>query len=154
MTLDILSLRSERGIDYAELDQLLAAADFEAADRLTAKTLCQLAGAAASQRGWLYFTDVPMLPTEDLSIVDSLWRSHSENRFGYSIQRRLWLNLGRNWERLWTEIAWKAGNHWTRYPGEFTWDISAPEGHLPLTNQLRGVQVFTALLNHSAWDNL
>ena len=39
---------------------------------------------------------------------------------------------------------------WTRYPGSFTWSLEAPEGHLPLVNQLRGVRLMDALLSHPA----
>jgi hypothetical protein len=28
----------------------------------------------------------------------------------------------------------------------------APQGHLPLSNQLRGVQAYNALLSHPAWS--
>jgi GUN4-like len=67
------------------------------------------------------------------------------------VQRELWLSVGKNWEKLWTQIDWKNGNNWTRYPQGFTWDLSAPKGHLPLSNQLRGVRVMAALLSHPAW---
>ncbi|MEO8890989.1 MAG: GUN4 domain-containing protein, partial [Coleofasciculaceae cyanobacterium] len=33
----------------------------------------------------------------------------------------------------------------------FIWDLSAPRGHLPLSNQLRGVRPFAALMGHRAW---
>ncbi|NET49629.1 MAG: hypothetical protein F6K09_13095, partial [Merismopedia sp. SIO2A8] len=51
------------------------------------------------------------------------------------------------------KIGWKSGNSCTRYPNEFTWDISAPAGHLPLSNQLRGVRVMSSLLSHPAWTS-
>jgi len=63
----------------------------------------------------------------------------------------LWLAMGKNWEKLWSLIGWKQGNTWTRYPNEFIWDLTAPKGHLPLSNQLRGVRVISSLLNHPAW---
>lgn len=27
--------------------------------------------------------------------------------------------------------------YWTRYPSSFSWSLEAPEGHMPLINQLR-----------------
>ena len=45
-------------------------------------------------------------------------------------------------------MGWKLNGTWTRYPGSFTWSLSAPEGHLPLVNQLRGVRLMDALLSH------
>ncbi len=147
----ILPLQSEAGMDYAPLQQLLAEQKFEAGDRLTLEKLCQLAGPAAVRRKWLYFTEVDDLPIQDLQTIDRLWMLHSEGKFGYSVQRQLWLGGQQNWDALWPKIGWRDGKKWTRYPQEFIWDLTAPKGHLPLTNQLRGVQVMSALLNHPAW---
>lgn len=148
----VVPLTSTRAIDYYPLQQLLVRQDFEAADRLTIQKLCELAGAAAVQRKWLYFTEVEKFPTVDLQTIDALWQIHSEGKFGFSVQREIWLSVGKNWETFWTKIGWKAGNNWTRYPQEFTWELSAPRGHMPLSNQLRGVRVIAALLAHPAWS--
>lgn len=149
----IVPLHSDRQIDYTSLQQLLAKQDFLAADRLTLEKLCQLAGLEAVQRKWLYFTQVENFPITDLQTINSLWLIHSEGKFGFSVQRQAWLSLGKNWEKLWVKIGWKKGNNWTRYPNEFIWDLTAPKGHLPLTNQLRGVRVMSSLLSHPAWSN-
>ncbi len=149
----IVPLNSDRGIDYSQLQILLAQQDFETADRLTIEKLCELAGPLAIQRKWLYFTEVEKFPTTDLKTIDTLWQVYSEGKFGYSVQRELWLGVGKNWEKLWFQIGWKNGNNWTRYPQEFTWDLTAPRGHLPLSNQLRGVRVIAALLSHPAWNS-
>ncbi|NEN97744.1 MAG: hypothetical protein F6K50_20105 [Moorea sp. SIO3I7] len=148
----VVPLRSEAGIDYTPVQQLLVKQDFLAADRLTLEKLCELAGAAALQRRWLYFSEVDNFPITDLQTIDILWLIHSQGKFGFSVQRELWLSLGKNWEKLWPKIGWKTGNRWTRYPHEFIWDLSAPKGHLPLSNQLRGVRVFSSLLSHPAWS--
>jgi GUN4-like/ARM-like repeat domain, GUN4-N terminal len=148
----IVPLRSSAAIDYAPLQKLLAAQEFQAADKLTTEKLCELAGAGAVQRKWIYFTEVEQLPQEDLQTIDSLWIAHSQGKFGFSIQRELWLGMSKNWDKLWVKIGWKNGNNWTRYPGSFTWNLDAPRGHLPLSNQLRGVRVISSLLSHPAWE--
>ncbi len=148
----IVPLRSDRGVDYASLQGLLAKQEFQAADRLTLEKMCELAGDLAVQRKWLYFTEVANFPSTDLQTINLLWLVHSEGKFGFSVQRELWLGVGKNWERLWYQIGWKNGNNWTRYPQEFIWSLEAPRGHLPLSNQLRGVRVISALLNHPAWE--
>jgi hypothetical protein len=149
----IVPLRSEVGVDYLPLQQRLIQQDFLAADRLTLEKLCELAGPAALARKWLYFSEVENFPITDLRTLDTLWFIHSQGKFGFSVQRELWLSLGKNWEKLWPIIGWKTGNNWTRYPNEFTWDLSAPRGHLPLSNQLRGVRVIASLLSHPAWTS-
>lgn len=148
----VVPVRSERGLDYTPLQQLLAQCDFQAADKLTMQNLCQLAGPNAVQRKWLYFTEVDKLPIGDLQTIDRLWMVYSEGKFGLTVQRSIWLGVGKNWDKMWPKIGWKQGNNWTRYPNQFTWDLTAPRGHLPLFNQLRGVRVFEKLLSHPAWD--
>lgn len=147
----IVPLKSECGIDYNSLQQQLAIQDFQAADRLTLEKMCELAGPTAVQRKWLYFTEVGNFPISDLQTINQLWIVHSEGKFGFSVQREIWLGLSQNWENFWSKIGWKSGNNWTRYPNGFTWDISAPKGHLPLSNQLRGVRVIASLFSHPAW---
>jgi hypothetical protein len=149
----VVPLRSERGADYTELQQLLARQDFKAADRLTLQKLCELAGARAVLRKWFYFTEVDSFPIPDLLSINSLWLVHSEGKFGFSVQREIWLSQGQNWDKMWPKIGWKTGNSWTRYPNEFTWDLTAPRGHLPLSNQLRGVRAMEKLLSHPAWSS-
>jgi len=143
---------SAPGIDYQALQQCLVVQAFEEADRLTLQKLCELAGPLAVQRNWLYFTEVEGFPVEDLRTLDRLWRLYSLGKFGFSRQRQIWLGVGRNWDILWERIAWKREGHWTRYPSEFIWDLTAPAGHLPLSNQLRGVRAIASLLNHPAWS--
>ncbi|MEM1255490.1 MAG: GUN4 N-terminal ARM-like repeat domain-containing protein [Cyanobacteria bacterium P01_H01_bin.21] len=143
---------SDQGIDYQPLQTLLIAQKFEEADRLTLQKLCELAGPAAVERKWVYFTEVDSFSINDLRTIDQLWRVYSEERFGFSKQRELWLGLNQDWNRLWEKLAWKSGNIWTRYPNEFVWDVSAPIGHLPLSNQLRGVRMMEFLLSHPAWS--
>lgn len=149
-----ITLPSECQINYTEIQTALVQQKFELADRLTLQKMCELAGSAAAQRKWLYFTEVNGFPTVDLQTIDQLWFIYSEGRFGFSAQRKIWLSMGKDWEKLWPKIAWKEGNLWTRYPNGFIWNLEAPVGHLPLTNQLRGVRVMDALMNHSAWDSL
>ncbi|MBE9139165.1 GUN4 N-terminal ARM-like repeat domain-containing protein [Nodosilinea sp. LEGE 07088] len=147
-----LEMPSDQGIDYGLLQDLLIKQEFEAADRLTLAKLCELAGPTAEKRKWVYFTEVEQFPVVDLQTIDRLWLAYSEGKFGFSVQRRIWLSLGQNWDKLWPRLAWKDDNIWTRYPGGFVWDLSAPDGHLPLSNQLRGVRMMASLLAHPAWS--
>ena len=148
----MIPLQSSTGVDYRVLQRLLAQQKFEAADKLTTEKLCEVAGADAVKRKWIYFTEAKGLSAVDLQTIDALWLFHSEGKFGFSVQRDLWLGMGKSWDKLWVKIGWKNGNNWTRYPGAFTWDLTAPKGHLPLSNQLRGVQAISSLLSHPVWE--
>jgi hypothetical protein len=147
----VVPLKSDCGIDYKPLQQSLAKQEFEAADKITIQKMCEVAGTSAVQRKWLYFTDIDNFPVTDLHTINKLWLVHSEGKFGFSVQREIWLGQGKIWDNLWTKIGWKDGNNWTRYPNAFTWDLNAPRGHLPLSNQLRGVRVIASLFAHPAW---
>ena len=143
-----LQIESSEGIDYSELQSFLLNENFEEADRRTSAILRELAGPAAVRRGYVYFSEVPPMAGLDLVSLDRLWTVYSQGRFGFSTQARLLKGLDGNYVKLWPRIGWKVDGVWTRYPGAFTWSIDAPEGHMPLINQLRGVRLMDSLLNH------
>ncbi len=147
----IVALNSDRNVDYQPLQQLMVTQQWLEADKLNNLKLCEIAGETSLARKWIYFSEVNSLPKTDLQTINALWLAHSGGRFGYSIQREIWLASGKNWERFWPKLKWKDGFVWTRYPGAFEWNLDSPRGHLPLTNQLRGVQAMNALMNHPAW---
>lgn len=149
----LIDLNSFLKLDYQPLQELLMNQNFKEADKLTQIQLCQLAGLDVNQRKWLYFTDISNVPADDLFTVDMLWRLYSRGKFGFSVQRKIWLSNNCNWEKLWNGIGWKKEGMHCRYPDDFMWTIEAPKGHLPLFNQLRGVQVLSAVFNHIAWTS-
>ena len=145
-----LATVSARGLDYAPLQRALMAQQFEEADRITSSLLRELAGPEAIRRGYVYYSEVPPIASADLDSLDRLWVCYSRGRFGFSVQGKLLRSCNGRWELLWPKLAWKDAGRWTRYPGSFQWSIEAPEGHMPLVNQLRGVRLMDALLNHPA----
>ena len=145
-----LAVSSAQGVDYAPLQRALINGQFEEADRLTSAHLRQLAGADAETRGYVYYSEVAPMAAADLESLDRLWVVYSQGRFGFSVQLRLLRSLAGRWDQLWPRLGWKQAGVWTRYPNAFTWSLEAPEGHLPLVNQLRGVRLMDALLSHPA----
>ena len=145
-----LSVESAMGLDFVALQRDLLNQDFEAADRLTSCMLRELAGDAAVQRGYVYFSEVPAMQGVDLVGLDRLWTVYSQGRFGFTSQARLLTTLDGRFDQLWPRIGWKREGVWTRYPRSFTWSLEAPEGHMPLINQLRGVRLMDAVLKHPA----
>ncbi len=145
-----LATSSAVGVAYTALQAALAAQEFEEADRITSALLRRLAGSAAESRGYVYFSEVPPMSGADLDTLDRLWVCYSQGRFGFSIQGKLLRSCNGRWEQLWARLGWKLSGIWTRYPSAFTWSLQAPDGHMPLINQLRGVRLMDALLNHPA----
>eukprot|EP00270_Netrium_digitus_P012803 TRINITY_DN419_c0_g1_i2.p1 TRINITY_DN419_c0_g1~~TRINITY_DN419_c0_g1_i2.p1 ORF type:complete len:283 (+),score=45.85 TRINITY_DN419_c0_g1_i2:83-931(+) len=148
-------LESEAGVSYEALKNHLAAGEWEEADNETRRLLCVLAGEGAAKRKWVYFTEVQFIPSNDFLTIDSLWRAYSNDRFGYSIQRRMWKSMDRKWKPFFLKIEWTYGRNSTykKFPMDFTWDINAPVGHLPLTNALRGTQLLEKIFTHPAFSS-
>ena len=145
-----LTVESSVGLNYGPLQHELLNQSFEEADRITSQCLRELAGDAAVKRGYVYFTEVAPMSGVDLVSLDRLWTVYSQGRFGFTAQSQLLSALDGRYERLWPRIGWKCDGVWTRYPRAFTWSIEAPEGHMPLINQLRGVRLMDSLLKHPA----
>ena len=139
---------SENNIEYDQLQLKLLEQNFEEADRLTSKFLRILAGKLAENRGYVFYSEVNNISVTDLQTIDRLWTIYSTGRFGFSIQARILKSVGIRYELLWPKIGWKKDGYWTRYPSSFDWSLEAPDGHMPLVNQLRGVRLMDSILRH------
>tara|TARA_B100000700_G_scaffold89397_1_gene100887 strand:- start:2255 stop:2971 length:717 start_codon:yes stop_codon:yes gene_type:complete len=141
---------SDVGFDYSPLQRYLLKESFEDADRFTSSKLRELAGEKAVKRGYVYFSEVASIPSTDLSTLNKLWVVYSRGKFGFTVQAKILDSVGGRYDKLWPRIGWKKDGVWTRYPKAFNWSIEAPNGHMPLVNQLRGVRLMDSLLNHQA----
>ena len=141
---------SEVGFDYSPLQRYLLNERFEDADRFTSSKLRELAGEKAVKRGYVYFSEVELIPGIDLSTLNKLWIVYSRGKFGFTVQSKILDSVGGRYDKLWPRIGWKKDGIWTRYPNAFNWSIEAPNGHMPLVNQLRGVRLMDSLLKHQA----
>nr|ARW60521.1 hypothetical protein [Polysiphonia sp.] len=148
----IINLTKFTGVNYQHLQELLINKKFEEADKFTQKCLCELVKLKTNKKkNWLYFTDIQFIPKENLFILDLLWKTYSKGKFGFAIQKKIWLKNNKKWDKLWEKIYWTKNGVMKRYPQEFTWTMDAPEGHLPLFNQLRGTQTLLYLFNNIDW---
>jgi len=140
--------KSAIDLTYDDLQLNLLKQDFEEADRLTSAYLRKLAGKVAENRGYVFYSEVKDMPGEDLVTIDRLWNIYSQGKFGFSNQAKLLKSVGKRYDLLWLKIGWKKDGIWTRYPSSFCWSLKAPEGHMPLVNQLRGVRLMDSILRH------
>ena len=139
---------SERKINFDKLQLNLLEQNFEEADRLTSSILRELAGKVAEKRGYVFYSEVKNMSGKDLETIDRLWNIYSQGKFGFSIQAKLLKSVGKRYDLLWPRIGWKKDGIWTRYPSAFSWSLDAPDGHMPLVNQLRGVRLMDSILRH------
>jgi len=139
---------TEREINFDKLQLNLLEQNFEEADRITSSILRELAGKVAEKRGYVFYSEVKNMPGKDLETLDRLWKIYSQGKFGFSIQAKLLKSVGKRYDLLWPRIGWKKDGIWTRYPSAFSWSLDAPDGHMPLVNQLRGVRLMDSILRH------
>ena len=144
------STHSDKNINYYDLQFNLLEQNFEKADRLTSSYLRRLAGKLAEKRGYVFFSEVNNISGTDLQTIDRLWNIYSHGKFGFSIQAKILKSVDKKYELLWPKIGWKKDGFWTRYPDSFLWSLDAPDGHMPLINQLRGVRLMDSILRHPA----
>ena len=131
-------LLSARGIDYSELAELLKQQKWKEADELTYKVMLKVAN--RSSEGWLRTEDMDNFPCEDLRTIDGLWIDNSKGRFGFSVQAKIYRELGgtqkyneKVWKAFGDMVGWRsrgAFGSWIYYK-DVTFDLKAPEGHLP-----------------------
>ncbi|XP_060172104.1 tetrapyrrole-binding protein, chloroplastic [Lycium barbarum] len=146
---------------FTVLEQHLSAQDFRQADEETRRLLIVLAGEAATKRGYVFFSEVKFINASDLKEIDSLWRKYSDNKFGYTVQKKIWNKVNRDFTSFFIKVRWMKKLEITEvdqynyraFPNEFIWELNdeTPEGHLPLTNALRGTQLLSSILTHPAF---
>jgi hypothetical protein len=154
--LDEIPLESEAGMDYAPLRTCLSEADFRGADDETRALLIKLAGEGAVKRGWVYFTEVRTISVKDFKTMDALWKTASNGKFGFSVQKELWVQNSKRWDKFFKQIDWTRGPNanYVKWPMEFIYSMEAVKGHMPLTNALRGTQLFEEIMKHPAFEGM
>ncbi|KAL3507106.1 hypothetical protein ACH5RR_032488 [Cinchona calisaya] len=148
-------------ITFDLLEQHLSSKDFRQADEETRRLLIVLAGEAAQKRGYVFFSEVQFIAEDDLKIIDGLWRKYSENKYGYSVQKKIWNKVSKDFTKFFLKVGWMKKldteveqYNYRSFPTEFIWEMNdeTPEGHLPLTNALRGTQLLNSILSHPAFQ--
>jgi eukaryotic-like serine/threonine-protein kinase len=136
-----LQLKSSVGMDYRQLRNLLAARNWREADAETRRVM--LAVMKRVKEGWLDVEHIDNFPCEDLRTIDQLWVKYSKGRFGFSVQKRIYQSLGgkkeyneKIWEAFGEKVGWRKKGSWLSggkwlYYSDITFDITAPEAHLP-----------------------
>ncbi|KAJ4955778.1 hypothetical protein NE237_012561 [Protea cynaroides] len=148
-------------ISFDTLQHHLSSKDYRQADEETRRLLIVLAGEAAQKRGYVFFSEVQFISESNLQTIDKLWRQYSNNKFGYSIQKKIWEKVNKDFSNFFLKVGWMkkldteiVQYNYRSFPTEFIWEMKddTPEGHLPLTNALRGTQLLNRILSHPAFQ--
>jgi len=129
-----LKLKSARGVDYTRLRDLLAAGKWKEADMETRNVM--LKATKREKEGYFARKSMDNFPCDDLRTIDQLWVEYSQGHFGFSVQKKIWLEVGGKDDKT----IWKLGNYvgwrderwhsWLRYK-DLTFNMQARYGHLP-----------------------
>ena len=130
------NLESEKGIDYSQLERLLAAKNWRDADEETSVKMLEVMQQVS--RGYLSEEDIRKFPAKDLQTIDQLWVRHSHRRFGFSVQKGFWVKSGGKagvydadvWEKFGDRVGWRVNDQWVYY-SELNFTSKAMPGHLP-----------------------
>jgi hypothetical protein len=132
-----LLLKSSWGIDYTRLQQLLSQQKWQAANEETAQKMLEVMG--RSPHGYLREEDIHQFPHEDFLTLDTLWVKYSQNRFGFSIQKRIFETMHPEtpildydcFKSLIFRLGWTASPKDKEWLGGHIFALTAPPGHLP-----------------------
>ncbi|UNU22858.1 GUN4 domain-containing protein [Microcoleus vaginatus] len=131
-------LKSDRGVDYTNLRDLLAARRWKEADKETLRVILKAAG--SKEKGWLGISEsIEEFPCEDLRTIDQLWVKYSNGNFGFSVQKRIYQSLGGTtqedeeiWERFGDKVGWRKNDKWLYYNDLTFSEKNTAPGHLPV----------------------
>ena len=133
-------LVSAVGVDYTKLRDLLVAKDWKEADLETEKRMLEVAG--RESQGWLRVEDVENFPCQDLGTIDKLWVKYSGGKFGFSVQKQIYQDLGgtkdydeKVWESFGDKVGWRKGGSWLSY-SNLTFSEGHYMGHLPVGTEV------------------
>lgn len=124
---------------YGRLQNLLAAGNFWQADLETIAILLSISGAPNLEA--ITPNDVRRFPCHELRVIDILWTTYSQQRFGFSAQVQLYQSVGGSLDttiaqddsiivRLGEKVGWRKNNTWQKCD-DLDYTLNAPPGCHP-----------------------
>jgi hypothetical protein len=95
--------------------------------------------AKREDEGWLDEESINNFPCEELRTIDKLWVDNSRGKFGFSVQKKVWLDCGGVpgeydydvYRKFANQVGWRGDGEWLRYD-ELTFLLEISQlGHLP-----------------------
>lgn len=127
---------------FQTLERLLKDHQWRAADGETYRLMITTVGKEAGQ---LFAPeDLLTFPCNDLKAIDGLWVKYSDGKFGFSVQKKIYVECGAKldgkypevviWERFCDRVGWRLGGSYITYD-KVLYDTyeKANQGHLPFS---------------------
>ncbi len=150
----VINLQTQKfvdSIDYRLLENYLNSGRWKEADQLTFSIMLMLANCQDKQ--YLDVEDIQKFSFEELKLIDELWTLHSDNRFGFSVQNKIWKSEKvkgnphsgiKTFQIFGNCVGWRVeveelpdaageaeeGTLWLDY-NHLNFSLHAPSGHLP-----------------------
>ncbi|MGF1569222.1 MAG: GUN4 domain-containing protein [Nodosilinea sp.] len=127
---------------YAKLEELLKAQQWREADEETYRLMITTVGKEEGQ--WFDEEDLLNFPCDDLKTIDGLWVKYSDGKFGFSVQKQIYVDCGAKLDgkypgdKIWYEfcdrVGWRKDDDYLKY-SDLKANLSfSPTGEFPVRN--------------------
>ncbi|MBD1919088.1 MULTISPECIES: GUN4 domain-containing protein [Cyanophyceae] len=138
---------------YQKLVNYLASGSWRDADGETYRIMKEVAGGRLSAKALREF------PCEDLRIIDQLWVKHSGGKFGFSVQKQIYVETGnpldgqyheKTWHAFADRVGWRKDGNYLNYSNLKANPSLSPDGEFPcgVEGGWGFVEVSSLLLSH------
>lgn len=127
-----MELSAELSVDYTQLRDLLIAQKWQDTDQETRRLMLSIAKANRRKDCLLTQDDLHKFPCSELNTIDKLWVHYSKGRFGFSVIKKIYKEVDKDYAKLAERVGWRNGDKWIGY-NQINFTAHAPVGHLPIT---------------------
>jgi hypothetical protein len=126
---------------YFKLAYHLQQGEWRTADRETYNVMRKVGD--INHKGYLDLDDIRNFPCQDLRIIDQLWVKYSQGKFGFSVQKQIYVDCGAKldgnypgdkiWDEFCDRVGWRKDNKYLNYSDLQAADLSfSPSGEFPV----------------------
>ncbi|WP_160299590.1 GUN4 domain-containing protein [Leptolyngbya iicbica] len=146
-TTQAVELKSEKGVDYLRLQDLLKMGEWKAADQETAD---QILKAMGKDSWWqIESKDLLNFPCADLKTLDQLWVKYSNGKWGFNVQKQIYVACGAKldgkypgneiWREFCCRVGWRKGGSYLNY-SDLTFNLkNSSAGECPTVCGVKGL---------------
>lgn len=125
-------------VDYTPLEDRLKQQQWQEANETSLELL--LKSVKRDQQGWISNEDMGNMVCWDFKIIDHLWTKHSDGRFGFTAQFKIFVETGNMpgklafpyfYDDFGTRVGWRKDDQWITFTENLIYNLDAPIGHLP-----------------------
>jgi hypothetical protein len=134
-------LSREKGINYTRLRDLLKDGKWREADKETYRLMITNPAVGKKEGQWFEREELLNFPCEDLRTIDELWVSYSQGKFGFSVQKQIYMDGGAKldgknpddkiWHDFCIRVGWRKDGSYLSYSDLKANPSFSPAGEFP-----------------------